>query len=90
MCVCVHNTCAQLCLTLCNRLVHSLPGSSVHGISQARMLERVAICYSQGIFLTQGSCLGLWGLLHWQVDSLPVAPPGFLPYELAAITKASP
>ena len=31
----------------------SLPGSSVHGISQARILEWVAISYSKGIFLTQ-------------------------------------
>ena len=30
---------AQLCLTLCNSMDYSLPGSSVHGISQARILE---------------------------------------------------
>ena len=30
----------------------------------------------QGIFLTQGSNLHLLYLLHWQVDSLPLAPPG--------------
>ena len=29
----------QLCLTLCNPMDCSPPGSSVHGISQARMLE---------------------------------------------------
>ena len=42
----------------------SPPGSSVHGISQARVLEWVAISLLQGIFLTQGlsPCL-----LHWQV-----------------------
>ena len=34
---------AQLCLTLCNPLDCSPPGSSVHGISQARILEWVAI-----------------------------------------------
>ena len=33
----------------------SLPCSSVHGISQARTLERVAIAFSRGIFPTQGS-----------------------------------
>ena len=27
----------------------------------------------QGIFLTQGSNLHLWRLLHWQVDSLPLS-----------------
>ena len=30
----------------------------------------------QGIFLTQGSNLHLLDLQHWQVDSLPLAPPG--------------
>ena len=30
----------------------------------------------QGIFPTQGSNLHLVRLLHWQVDSLPLAPPG--------------
>ena len=34
---------AQLCPTLCNPTDCSLPGSSVHGISQARILEWVAI-----------------------------------------------
>ena len=34
---------AQSCLTICNRIVCSLPGSSVHGIPQARTLEWVAI-----------------------------------------------
>ena len=33
----------QSCLTLCNPMDYSLPGSSVHGISQARTLECVAI-----------------------------------------------
>ena len=34
---------AQLCLTLCDPMDYSLPGSSVHGIFQARVLEWVAI-----------------------------------------------
>ena len=33
----------QSCPTLSNLVHYSLPGSSVHGISQARMLEWVAI-----------------------------------------------
>ena len=37
---------AQLCPTLCNPMDCSLPGSSVHGILQARVLERVAIAFS--------------------------------------------
>jgi len=32
----------------------SPPGSSAHGISQARMLEWVAIAFSKGVFPTQG------------------------------------
>ena len=34
---------AMLCLTLCDPLDRSLPGSSVHGILQARILEWVAM-----------------------------------------------
>ena len=44
MCVLV----AQLCLTLCDPVVHGLPGSSVHGILQARILKWVAIAFSRG------------------------------------------
>ena len=40
----------RLCLTLCDTMDCSPPGSSVHGILQAKILEWVAI----PIFLTQG------------------------------------
>ena len=43
------------CPTLCDPMDCSLPGSSVHRIFQARLLEWVAISSSRGIFLTQGS-----------------------------------
>ena len=36
----------QSCLTLCDPMDCSLPGSSVHGIPQARILEWVAISFS--------------------------------------------
>ena len=62
--------CAQSCLTFCDPMDYNLPGSSVHGIFQARMLEWVAISYSRGIFLTQGSRLHLLHFLHWQAYSL--------------------
>ena len=39
---------AQSCLTLCNPVDCSPPGSSVHGIPQARILEWVAIPFSRG------------------------------------------
>ena len=38
----------QSCLTLCNTMDCSLPGSSVHGILQAKILEWVAISFSRG------------------------------------------
>ena len=36
----------QLCATLRNPMDHSPPGSSIHGIFQARVLEWVAIAFS--------------------------------------------
>ena len=38
---------AQLCLTLCDPMDYGRPGSSVHGILQARILEWVAIPFSR-------------------------------------------
>ena len=38
---------AQSCLTLCDPMHCSLPGSSIHGIFQARVLEWVAISFSR-------------------------------------------
>ena len=49
-CVCVY-VCvlaAQLCLIICNPMDCSPPGSSVHGIHQARILECVAMPFSRG------------------------------------------
>ena len=45
-CICV--LVAQSCPTLCEPMDCSLPGSSVHGILQARVLEWVAISFSRG------------------------------------------
>ena len=39
---------AQLCLTLSDPMDCSLPGSSIHGIFQARVLEWIAISFSRG------------------------------------------
>ena len=38
----------HLCLTLCDPMDWSLPGSSVHGLLQARILEWLAIPFSRG------------------------------------------
>ena len=62
----------QLCLILCNTVALISPGSSVHGILQARILERVAIP-SPGDLSNPGIepvCPAL------QADYLPFEPPG--------------
>ena len=47
------------------------PGSSIHGILQARILEWVAIFYSKGSSRPRDLICAPPGLLHWQEDSLP-------------------
>ena len=63
---------AQSYLTFCNPMDYSSPGSSVHGIFQAGILESIAISFSRGSSQlrdqTQGfciSCIGKWILYHW-------------------------
>ena len=59
---------AKLCPILCDPIDHSLPGSSVHGTSQARILKWVAISFSRGSSQprdqTPVSCIGRWILDH--------------------------
>ena len=55
MCLCVYVYCwyclfSKSCLTLCNPMDYSLSDFSVHGISQARILEWVAISFSRESF----------------------------------------
>ena len=66
----VHTKLLQSCLILCD-----LPGSSVHGILQARTLEWAAIPSSRGFSQPRDQTL-ITCLLHWQVGSLPLVPPG--------------
>ena len=58
---CIHAKLLQLCLTLCNSMDYNLPGSSVHGILQARILDWVAMPSSRGSSQprdwTCGSCI---------------------------------
>ena len=49
---------AQLCLTLCDPMDCGLPGSSIHVIFQAIVLEWIVISFSREL-PTQGSNLGL-------------------------------
>ena len=67
---------AQSYLTLCNPKDCSLPGSSVHGIFQARGLEWVAISFSRGSSRTRdrtwvsriaGRCFTVWATREAQV-----------------------
>ena len=74
--VCV---CVQSYLTLCDPMDYSLPGSSVHGILQVRILEWVAISSSRGSSWSpghrghqgmdpmspSGSCISRKILYHW-------------------------
>ena len=59
---------AQSCPTLHDPMDYSLPGSPVLGISQAGILEWVAISFSRGSFQirdqTQVSCIGRQILYH--------------------------
>ena len=76
LCLCMCAKSLQSCLTLCDPMDHNLPGSSVHGILQARILKWIAMPHLQGIFLTQGLNLHLFCLLHWSVGSLYQCHPG--------------
>ena len=56
--------CLVTTLCLCSPRDLSPPGSSVHGILQARILDGVVMPFSKGIFLTQGWNPCLLHLLH--------------------------
>ena len=68
------HTCSvfQSCPTLCDLMDCSSPGSSVHGIFQARKLEGIAISFCRGssgprtrTHISYVSCTGTWFLCHW-------------------------
>ena len=46
--ICIESEVTQSFPTLCDTMDSSLPGSFVHGILQARILEWVAISFSRG------------------------------------------
>ena len=80
---------AELCLTLCESLDCSPPGSSVCGIPQARTLEWVAISFSRGSSRPRDgtllSCIGRRVLYHraaWEAHFSMVSP--FSPQRLIA------
>ena len=63
----------QSCLTLCDPIDFSLPGSSVHGILQARILGWVAISFSLGDLPNPGIESSSPVSPALQVDSLPLS-----------------
>ena len=82
--MCVHAKLLQLCLTLCNAMDCSLPGSSVYRILQGRILAWFAMPSSRrssrprdGTPVFYVSCIGRWILYHfgfqmvgWLCDSI--------------------
>ena len=67
---------AQSCLNLCDPKDYSLPGSSVHGNSQARIVEWVAIPFSRGSSqIRDGTHVSRYGrqiLYHYKPPGRPV------------------
>ena len=72
LCLCVH---FKLCPTLCDPMNRSPPGSCPWD-SPGKNTGVGCYFRLQGLFPIQRSSLCLWHLLHWQADSLPLAPPG--------------
>ena len=70
-------TVTQSCLTLCNPMDCSLPGSSVHGILQARILEWVPISFFRGsswprdrtqVFCIVGRFFTIWATREYRIN----------------------
>ena len=66
----------QLCLTLCDPMDCSPPGSSVHGILRARILEWVALPSFRGSSQPRIELASLMSNLCWQAGSLQLVPLG--------------
>ena len=75
--MCVHAKSLQSCLTLYDPMDCSLPGSSLLGILQARILEWVAMPFSGGSSRSRDRTCVSYHPLRWQVCSLPLVPSTF-------------
>ena len=80
--LCMHGKSLQLCLTLCNPIDGSPPGSSIHRILQARVLEWVAISFSKFLIvhpltrsnkLPQISIFTAFLLIHHSTQLIPAS-----------------
>ena len=91
---CMHPRLFQVCATLWDTMDHSLPGSSVHGILQARILEWVSVPSFRGSSRPRDRTHICYVYLQWQKSSLPIAPLGkpwflytdFISYYLTAFS----
>ena len=81
---------AQLCQTLWDPVDCSLPGCSVHGILQARILEWIAISFPRGssqprdqtrVSHIAGRCFTLWATKETQPNN--ISPPYCIPGSLS-------
>ena len=91
LCVCLA---AQSCLCLCDPMDYSPPGSSVHGILQARILEWIAISFSRGssrlrdqTHMSYVSCLGRQVLNHCATSSPSKGSPSPVFYLLSTLAS---
>ena len=71
----MHVKSLQSCLTLCDPMDGTWPGSSVHEILQARTLEWIDMLSSRGSSRPRDQTRVSY-LLRWQAGSLPLEPPG--------------
>ena len=78
-CVCLV---AQSCPTLCNLMDYSPPGSSIHGISQARILEWVTISFSR-----ESSQLRDWTHVSCNADRFFTLEPPWKPKNMFSLLK---
>ena len=75
--VCVYVcVCAQSCLTLCDLVDRCPPNSLCPWNFPGKNTGMGCYFLLQRIFPTQGSNPCLLNLLHWQANSIPLAPPG--------------
>ena len=73
---CMHAMSLQSCLTLCDPMDFSPPGSSVYGHLQAVILEWVSMPSSRGSSWPRDQTQVSLCFLNWQTNSWPLMPPG--------------
>ena len=75
----------QSSMTLCDPMDRSLPGSSVHGIFQARIMEWIAFPFSKGSSLKIKRCLLLGRKAMTNLDSILKSRDNTLPTKVCLI-----